>query len=82
VNRRLTAHPFASLEEKIQIGDNADRIAGHTYIYASKFGFRPLAVQYERAKARKGWRTFEIEAGHDIMIDAPKELADILLSLE
>lgn len=39
VNRRLTAHPFASLQEKISIGENADRIANHTYIYATSWGF-------------------------------------------
>lgn len=82
VTRRLTAHPFPSLEEKIELAGNADRIGGHTYIHASKFGFRPLTEQFERAKARKGWKVFEVEAGHDIMIDAPNELAGILSSLD
>jgi pimeloyl-ACP methyl ester carboxylesterase len=82
VNRHLTAHPFASLQEKIKIGGNSDRVAGHTYIYATKFGFAPITEQYERAKARGGWKVFEVESGHDIMIDAPKELADILSSLD
>ena len=82
VNRRLTAHPFASLQEKIVIGDNQDSIPGHTYIYATKFDFPPINKQYERAKTRKGWKIFEVEAGHDIMLDAPKDLADILSSLD
>jgi pimeloyl-ACP methyl ester carboxylesterase len=82
VNRLLTAHPFASLQEKIEIGDKVDSIAGHTYIYATKFGFAPITEQYERAKAREGWKVFEIEAGHDIMLDAPRGLADILSSLD
>jgi pimeloyl-ACP methyl ester carboxylesterase len=82
VNRLLTAHPFASLQEKIKIGDNPDSVAGHTYIYATKFGFPPITAQYERAKARRGWKVFEINASHDIMIDAPKELAEILSSLD
>ena len=36
------------------------------------------------AKADKSWRTFEFkasEAGHDIMIDAPQRLADILIEV-
>ncbi|MBX3430266.1 MAG: alpha/beta hydrolase [Hyphomonadaceae bacterium] len=82
VTRRLTAHPFPSLEEKIVLAGNADRIVGHTYIYATKFDFRPLTEQYQNAKARKGWKTYEVAAGHDIMIDAPKELARILSSLD
>jgi hypothetical protein len=36
----------------------------------------------ERAKARAGWKVFEIEAGHDIMIDAPAQLAEILSGLD
>ena len=82
VNRLLTAHPFASLQERIKLEGHAGSIAGHTYIFASKFGFAPLTAQYERAKARSGWKVFEVDAGHDIMIDAPKDLADILTSLE
>jgi hypothetical protein len=31
---------------------------------------------------QKGWKIFEVEAGHDIMLDAPKVLADILSSLD
>lgn len=82
VTRRLTAHPFPSLEEKIELAGHADRIEHHTYIYASKFGFRPLTEQYERAKERQNWKTFQVSAGHDVMIDAPNELADILSSLD
>lgn len=78
VNRRLTAHPYATLTEKIRIGHNADRIGRHTYIYASHWGNRQIAEQYQLAKAREGWKVFEIACGHDIMIDAPTELAEIL----
>jgi pimeloyl-ACP methyl ester carboxylesterase len=81
VNRRLTAHPFASLREKISIGNNADRITNHTFIFATNWGFAPIIKQYERAKARADWKIFEVKSGHDIMIDAPAELAEILLGL-
>ncbi|HWJ70740.1 MAG TPA: hypothetical protein VNS79_11920 [Sphingobium sp.] len=37
-------------------------------------------ADHERAKKRKGWKTFEVACGHDIMIDAPNELAAILVS--
>lgn len=80
VNRRLTGHPFKTLTEKIQIGNNADRIPNHTYIYATRWGNPQIAEQYERAKGREGWKLFEVESGHDIMIDAPEDLARILVS--
>jgi pimeloyl-ACP methyl ester carboxylesterase len=80
VNRRLTGHPFKTLSEKIHIGNNAERIANHTYIYATNWGNPQIAKQYELAKKRKGWKVFEVECGHDVMIDAPNELAGILVS--
>jgi pimeloyl-ACP methyl ester carboxylesterase len=80
VNRRLTAHPYATLREKIRIGNNADRIPDHTYIYAANWGNSQITDQYERAKQREGWKLFEVACGHDIMIDAPDELARILVS--
>lgn len=81
VNRRLTAHPYATLTEKIRIGNNSDRIPNHTYVYATKWGNPQIAEQYERAKQRSGWAVFEVACGHDIMIDAPDELARILVSI-
>ena len=79
VSRRLTAHPYATLREKIRIGNNADRIPHHTYIHASEWGNPQIAKQYELAKRRKGWAVFAVTCGHDIMIDAPEELAEILV---
>lgn len=80
VNRRLTGHPFKTLTEKIHIGSDADLIPNHTYIYATRWGNPQIAEQYERAKGREGWKVFEVESGHDIMIDAPEALARILVS--
>jgi len=80
VNRRLTSHPWATLTEKIRIGNNADRIPNHTYIHAGNWGNRQIGEQYERAKTREGWKVFEVACGHDVMIDAPDELAEILVS--
>jgi pimeloyl-ACP methyl ester carboxylesterase len=82
VDRQLTPHPMASLREKICLAGNADRIPGHTYIYATEWGFAPITTQFQRAKERAGWKVFEVKSGHDIMIDAPQELAGILSSLD
>ena len=82
VDRRLTSHPMDSLREKIFLDGNAEHIANHTYIYATNWGFAPITEQFKRAKARTGWKVFEVESGHDIMIDAPVRLAEILGQLE
>jgi pimeloyl-ACP methyl ester carboxylesterase len=82
VDRLCTPHPIASVLEKITIGTGADGIKNHTYIYATNWSFTPIVQQYERAKTLAGWKVFEVEAGHDIMLDAPIQLADILSSID
>ena len=72
--------PLQTVSEKIQIGNNADKIPNHTYVYATKWGNRQIAEQYKLAKRREGWLTFEIASGHDMMIDAPDELSRLLVS--
>jgi hypothetical protein len=82
VDRLSTPQPIGTLLQKIQIGSNAGSIKNHTYIYATNWGHPAIDLQYERAKARAGWKVFEVESGHDIMIDAPDELAEILNGLD
>ncbi|USQ95215.1 alpha/beta fold hydrolase [Caulobacter sp. RL271] len=81
VDERLTGHPFKTLTEKIQIGSGADRIPNHAYIYATNWGNPQITKQYDLAKRCDGWKVFEVESGHDVMIDAPQDLARILDSL-
>lgn len=82
MDRLYTPHPMASFLEKIQIGANADRIAKRAYIFGTRWNFPPMTQQHERAKTLPGWQVFEVDAGHDIAIDAPVRLAEILNSLD
>jgi pimeloyl-ACP methyl ester carboxylesterase len=81
VDRLLTPHPMASLFECITLEGRADSVAGHSFVYATDWAFPMIAPHYERAKSLPGWQVHEVAAGHDIMIDAPERLADILDSV-
>jgi pimeloyl-ACP methyl ester carboxylesterase len=81
-DRLFTPQPMASILEKIQIGCNADQIKNHTYIYGTNWGLPGIDAQYERAKTLPSWKVFEVESGHDVMLDAPVQLAEILNSLD
>ena len=35
----------------------------------------------ERMKASPGWKTYEVASGHDVMIDMPDRLVEILLEV-
>ena len=36
---------------------------------------------YARVKADKSWRTYEVPCGHDVMVDMPERLAEILVEV-
>jgi hypothetical protein len=71
--------PIATLTEKIGLTGARDRVARKSYIRAASYvnpGFdRALAA----AKSDPSWRTYEVSCGHDVMVDAPDRLTEILL---
>jgi len=36
---------------------------------------------FAAAKATPGWRTYALPSGHDVMVDMPDRLAEVLLEL-
>jgi pimeloyl-ACP methyl ester carboxylesterase len=79
MQQRLTPHPLASFEEAIHFpADSQSNVPGSFALCTARESppFRPYA---DRA-ADLGWPVTEIDAGHDLMISAPRETADYLLS--
>lgn len=79
VDSLCVPQPIATLTEKIALTGARDRIARKTYIRAASYvnpGFdRALAS----AKSDPSWRTYEVLCGHDVMVDAPDRLTEILV---
>ena len=77
VDARLVGQPLKTFEDKLKLTNPAARELPHTYIMCTgqADGFERQAAI---ARAR-GWTCREIATGHDAMITAPRELADILL---
>jgi pimeloyl-ACP methyl ester carboxylesterase len=77
VDAQCTPHPIKCFLQKIALTGARDRITKKAYIRGVKFD----GVQFDAglSEARNsGWKTFQIDAGHDVMIDAPAQLADTL----
>ena len=76
VNSQCTPQSIASFEERIRL----DRLRTHdtTHILAADWDDSPFRAARERAKA-KGWRTRTIACGHEVMLDLPDELTELLL---
>lgn len=86
VGERRVPHPLSTLQEPIALSDAAPKMHRH-YLRCSQrqglisvFGADPLQPMYERAVA-DGLTIGSIDAGHDAMVTAPREVADALLSV-
>jgi hypothetical protein len=59
-----------------------DRVPLKTYIRAVERPSAHFDMYYARCKADPAWKTYEaVKCGHDVMVDAPEELTDMLLNI-
>jgi pimeloyl-ACP methyl ester carboxylesterase len=78
VNRQCTVQPVATFQQPIKLQGTAEAPKPTTFILADGWEDSPIPQFYRRAKA-KGWETLSIPCGHDVMLDRPHELTDVLL---
>lgn len=80
---RLVPHPLKTLEQPLRLTNEAAALIPRTYIYCVREGAASprLARSAERARAEQGWRYRELATGHDAMVSAPQQLAELLLEL-
>jgi pimeloyl-ACP methyl ester carboxylesterase len=79
VDALCTPQPFATFCERLKLTGAYLSIPKKTYILATDWAGTHHHGMYARAKADKTWSTFEVPSGHDVMLDAPERLADILV---
>jgi len=77
VDRQCTMQPLATFQQPIKLSGKADSIKNVTFIRASGFTDSPFAQFYEPAKAQ-GWKTLTMACGHDVMLDLPEQLTQVL----
>jgi pimeloyl-ACP methyl ester carboxylesterase len=77
VDALCTPHPVGSLTEKISLTGAYDRIPRKTYIRAKSYP-NPAFDRCRDRSERAGWAVHDVGCGHDVMIDAPQELAKLL----
>ena len=79
VDSKMTPQSTACFTEKIKLTGAYQKIARKAYIRARNFaGF---ATTLERIRSDASWETHVVDCGHDVMIDKPDELTNILLGL-
>jgi pimeloyl-ACP methyl ester carboxylesterase len=77
VDAQCTPHPVKCFTQKVTLTGARERIAKKAYIRASGYPSPPFDHGLATARSR-GWSVYEVACGHDVMIDMPLSLTDIL----
>jgi pimeloyl-ACP methyl ester carboxylesterase len=81
VDAKCTPHPLAAVVEKVTAAEARERIARKTYIRAMGFMSPVFDQTLAKMKTTPGWKTYDVPSGHDVMVDMPERLAEILLEV-
>jgi hypothetical protein len=77
VDTQCTPQPIRCFLQKLPLTGVRERIAKKSYIRAT--GYSNPYFDAGLASARqKGWRTDEVPCGHDVMLDRPERLVELL----
>jgi pimeloyl-ACP methyl ester carboxylesterase len=81
VDAMCVPQPIGTMTEKMALSGARERIGKKAYIRASAYPNPGFDKAYARVKADRSWRTYEVPCGHDVMVDMPERLAEILLEV-
>ena len=80
VDAQCTMQPLATFQQPITLNGRYSTPQNTTFVLASGFDGSPFPPFCERARAL-GWATTTLACGHDVMLDQPQELTDILAGI-
>jgi hypothetical protein len=81
VDAMCVPQPVGCFTEAMKISGARDRIGKKSYIRAAAYPNPGFDKALARVKADKSWRVYEVPCGHDVMVDMPERLAEILLEV-
>jgi pimeloyl-ACP methyl ester carboxylesterase len=79
VDRMCVGQPIATFTDKIALTGARDHIARKSYIRAAYYANPGFDKALAAARADSSWRTYDVPCGHDVMVDMPERLSEILL---
>jgi pimeloyl-ACP methyl ester carboxylesterase len=81
VDRMCVGQPVATFTDKIVLTGARDRIARKSYIRAANYANPGFDRALAEARGNEAWRTYDVPCGHDVMVDMPERLSEILLEV-
>jgi pimeloyl-ACP methyl ester carboxylesterase len=79
VDSKLTPQPLGVALHPIKLTGAREKVAKKIYIRAPAYPQPAFDKYYAAKKVEPSWRTYEVDGGHDVMIDRPKRLVEIML---
>ena len=79
VDRLCVPQPIATFTDAIALTGARERIARKTYIRAKSYANPGFDRAYDALRQDASWRTRELPCGHDVMVDMPDRLAEMLV---
>lgn len=79
VDAQCTPQPYQTFKDSLPSVSERDRVASKVYVLAEKYASDMMAAFAAPRRALPEWTVIDLPYGHDLMIDAPQEVADILL---
>ncbi len=81
VNRRQTPQPFRLYQDRLDF--DAEHVAKlpRTFIDCNHPPLATIDASRIRVRQEPGWQVFEMDCGHDPMVNRPQELAALLLKI-
>ena len=79
VDAMMTPQPIGVSLTPVKMTGARDRIAKRAYIRAGRYAQPSFDRYLAERKAAPGWKTHVVDSGHDVMVDYPRELKEMLL---
>jgi pimeloyl-ACP methyl ester carboxylesterase len=81
VDRLCVGQPIGTFTDKIALTGARDRIARKSYIRAKSYANPGFDRALGEVRSDPSWRSYEVPSGHDVMVDMPERLTEILLEV-
>ncbi len=81
VDAKCTPQPIGAFTDKATVTGGREKIAKRAYIRAKGYPSVPFDGALDKFKASAGWKTYEVPSGHDVMVDMPDRLTEILVEV-
>jgi pimeloyl-ACP methyl ester carboxylesterase len=78
VDAKMTPQPINTYLQPVAHSGAYKKIGKKAYIRATGFNNPAFQTVYEALKQQPDWKTYEMACGHDVMVDKPDELSDLL----